>query len=72
MRDIEAAMSAPGFYDNRDQAQPVINRHQALMWELGDLMHKWEDLQKSKFKNLKSKLESGMLQISDSTPDSSF
>jgi ATP-binding cassette subfamily F protein 3 len=47
MRDIEAAMSAPGFYENRDQAQPVIDRHQALMWELGDLMHQWEDLQKS-------------------------
>ena len=47
MRDIEAAMSAPGFYDNRDQAQPVIDRHQALMWELGDLMHQWEELQKS-------------------------
>jgi ATP-binding cassette, subfamily F, member 3 len=46
MKDIEAAMSAPGFYENRDQAQPLIDRHQALMWELGDLMHEWEDLQK--------------------------
>ena len=47
MKDIEAAMSAPGFYDNRDQAQPLIDRHQSLMWELGDLMHRWEELQKS-------------------------
>jgi ATP-binding cassette subfamily F protein 3 len=46
MRDIEAAMSAPGFYDNRDQAQPLVDRHQSLMWELGDLMHQWEELQK--------------------------
>ena len=46
MKDIEAAMSAPGFYDNRDQAQPLIDRHQSLMWELGDLMHQWEELQK--------------------------
>ncbi|HKY19841.1 MAG TPA: ABC-F family ATP-binding cassette domain-containing protein [Vicinamibacterales bacterium] len=46
MKEIEAAMAAPGFYDNRDQAQPLIDRHQALMWELGDLMHQWEDLQK--------------------------
>jgi uncharacterized coiled-coil protein SlyX len=47
MRDIEAAMSAPGFYDNRDQAQPMIDRHQTLMWELGELMHQWEELSKS-------------------------
>ena len=47
MRDIEAAMSAPGFYDRRDQAQPLVDRHQTLMWELGDLMHQWEELQKS-------------------------
>jgi ATP-binding cassette subfamily F protein 3 len=46
MREIEAAMSAPGFYENRDQAQPLIDRHQALMWELGELMHQWEELQK--------------------------
>jgi ATP-binding cassette subfamily F protein 3 len=47
MKDIEAAMSAPGFYDNRDQAQPLINRHQTLMWELGELMHEWEELSKA-------------------------
>jgi hypothetical protein len=23
----------------------VVDRHQALMWEVGDLMHKWEQLQ---------------------------
>lgn len=46
MKDIETAMSAPGFYDNRDQAQPLIDRHQTLMWEVGDLMHQWEELQK--------------------------
>lgn len=44
MKEIEAAMSAPGFYDNRDQAQPLIDRHQTLMWELGELMHQWEEL----------------------------
>lgn len=46
MKEIEAAMSAPGFYENRDQAQPVIDRHQSLMWELGELMHEWEQLSK--------------------------
>jgi predicted nucleic acid-binding Zn-ribbon protein len=47
MKDIEATMSAPGFYDKREEAQPFIDRHQSLMWELGDLMHRWEELQQS-------------------------
>jgi hypothetical protein len=38
-------MAAPGFYEDRAAAQPVIDRHQALMWEVGDLMHQWEELQ---------------------------
>jgi ATP-binding cassette subfamily F protein 3 len=46
MKEIEAAMSAPGFYDDREHAQPMIDRHQSLMWELGDLMHQWEELQR--------------------------
>jgi ATP-binding cassette, subfamily F, member 3 len=45
IRDIEATMAAPGFYDDRAAAQPVIDRHQALMWEVGELMHQWEELQ---------------------------
>jgi ATP-binding cassette, subfamily F, member 3 len=44
MREIEGQMAAPGFYDDRAAAQPVIDRHQALMWQLGDLMHQWEEL----------------------------
>jgi uncharacterized protein YlxW (UPF0749 family) len=47
IKEIEQTMSAPGFYENREAAQPVIDRHQALMWEVGDLMHRWEELQKS-------------------------
>jgi ATP-binding cassette subfamily F protein 3 len=47
LRELETAMAAPGFYDDRAAAQPVIDRHQALMWEVGDLMHKWERLQQS-------------------------
>ena len=38
-------MSAPGFYLDRAAAQPVINEHQALMWKVGDLMRRWEELQ---------------------------
>jgi len=45
MKTLEAAMSAPGFYDDHDASKPTLDRHQALMWELGDLMHRWEELQ---------------------------
>jgi ATP-binding cassette subfamily F protein 3 len=45
LRSIEQEMSAPGFYENHSAAQPVIDRHQALMWQVGDLMHQWEELQ---------------------------
>jgi len=45
IRELERAMAAQGFYDDRAAAQPVIDRHQALMWEVGDLMHQWEELQ---------------------------
>jgi ATP-binding cassette subfamily F protein 3 len=45
IRETEQQMSAPGFYDDRGAAQPVIDRHQALMWQVGDLMHQWEELQ---------------------------
>ena len=47
LRDIEATMSAPGFYEDRTTSQPVIDRHQALMWTVGDLMHQWEELQRT-------------------------
>jgi ATP-binding cassette subfamily F protein 3 len=45
IKEIETSMSAPGFYENREAAQPLIDRHQALMWEVGDLMNQWEALQ---------------------------
>ena len=45
IRDTEAEMSAPGFYEDRAAAQSVVDRHQALMWQVGDLMHQWEELQ---------------------------
>jgi ATP-binding cassette subfamily F protein 3 len=45
IKDLESTMSAPGFYENHDTAKPVIDRHQSLMWEVGDLMHQWEILQ---------------------------
>jgi ATP-binding cassette subfamily F protein 3 len=45
IRELEQAMAAPGFYEDRAAAQPVIDRHQSLMWQVGDLMHRWEELQ---------------------------
>ncbi len=45
IKEIEAAMAAPGFYQDRDGSKPIIDRHQKLMWEVGDLMNQWEALQ---------------------------
>ena len=45
IRDTEQTMAAPGFYDDRTASQPVIDRHQALMWKVGDLLAQWEQLQ---------------------------
>ncbi|MEP7307199.1 MAG: ATP-binding cassette domain-containing protein [Acidobacteriota bacterium] len=45
IRDLEQTMAAPGFYEDRTASQPIIDRHQALMWTVGDLMHQWEALQ---------------------------
>jgi ATP-binding cassette subfamily F protein 3 len=45
IRELETKMAAPGFYDHREQAESLATRHQALMWEVGDLMNQWEALQ---------------------------
>ena len=45
VKELEAAMSTPGFYDNLEAAKPLTDRHQALMWEVGDLIAQWEALQ---------------------------
>ena len=45
IKELEATMAAPGFYQNHETSKPIIDRHQALMWEVGDLMNKWEALQ---------------------------
>ena len=42
-------MALPGIdnqpLQSRDQRLLVIDRHQQLMWKVGDLMHHWEQLQ---------------------------
>jgi ATP-binding cassette subfamily F protein 3 len=45
VKDLEATMSAPGFYEDRNASKHAIEQHQALMWEVGDLMAQWETLQ---------------------------
>jgi hypothetical protein len=45
IKDLESSMATPGFYDHRDQAQAIVDRHQALMWQVGDLLNQWEMLQ---------------------------
>jgi ATP-binding cassette subfamily F protein 3 len=45
VKELEAVMGAPGFYADHDASKPVIDRHQTLMWEVGDLMAQWESLQ---------------------------
>jgi ATP-binding cassette subfamily F protein 3 len=45
IKELEAKMAATGFFDDRAVADSVVAAHQALMWEVGDLMHRWETLQ---------------------------
>jgi ATP-binding cassette, subfamily F, member 3 len=45
VKELEAKMAAPGFYQNLEAVKPVTDRHQALMWEVGDLIAQWEALQ---------------------------
>jgi hypothetical protein len=40
-------MARPDFYDDPLASKPVIDRHQALMWEVGDRMSEWEALLES-------------------------
>ncbi|MSO82154.1 MAG: ATP-binding cassette domain-containing protein [Acidobacteria bacterium] len=45
VKAIETAMGVPGFYDDPAAAISAIDRHKALMWEVGDLIGQWEALQ---------------------------
>ena len=45
VKELEARMAAPGFYDDRERAAHAAEEHQKLMWEAGDLMARWEALQ---------------------------
>jgi ATP-binding cassette subfamily F protein 3 len=45
VKELEQRMASPGFYDDRTRAEQAAAEHQALMWEVGDLMGQWEALQ---------------------------
>jgi ATP-binding cassette subfamily F protein 3 len=45
VKELEAKMVSTGFYDDREGSKQVVDRHQTLMWEVGDLMAQWEALQ---------------------------
>jgi hypothetical protein len=38
-------MSVPDFYSDHEKSKPVLAQHQALMWEVGELLAQWEMLQ---------------------------
>jgi ATP-binding cassette subfamily F protein 3 len=45
IKDVEVVMSAPDFYNDHEKSKPVLAQHQALMWEVGELLGQWEMLQ---------------------------
>jgi ATP-binding cassette subfamily F protein 3 len=45
VKELEALMATPGFFEDRTRADQVVSDHKALMWEVGDLMGQWEALQ---------------------------
>ena len=45
IKDVEQTMAAPDFYNDHDKSKPVLAQHQALMWEVGELLSQWEMLQ---------------------------
>ena len=57
IKTVEAAIAAPGFYDRPADATPTLDRHQTLMWEVGDLLGQWEMLQ-AEVEEKKAALES--------------
>jgi len=51
IKDLEAQMATPGFYEQRATAEAITSKHHQLMWEVGDLMNQWEALQEPETAN---------------------
>ena len=45
IKALESVIAAPDFYVKPDEARPILDQHQHLMWEVGDLLSQWEMLQ---------------------------
>jgi ATP-binding cassette subfamily F protein 3 len=45
IKEVEQKMAAPDFYADHEASKPVLAQHQALMWEVGELLGQWEMLQ---------------------------
>jgi ATP-binding cassette subfamily F protein 3 len=45
IKQIEQRMAAPDFYADPNAARPVLEEHQSLMWQVGELLGQWEMLQ---------------------------
>jgi prefoldin subunit 5 len=45
IKEVEQKMSATEFYADHEGSKPVLAQHQALMWEVGELLSQWEMLQ---------------------------
>jgi ATP-binding cassette subfamily F protein 3 len=45
VRDVEALMASPGFYDDRVRADKAVTERQGLLDEVAALMTEWESLQ---------------------------
>lgn len=44
VKDLEQQIGAPDFYVRPDATTPILERHQTLMWEVGELLGQWEML----------------------------
>ena len=45
IKEVEETMAAPDFYSDHEKSKPILAKHQALMWEVGELLSQWEMLQ---------------------------
>jgi ATP-binding cassette subfamily F protein 3 len=45
IKEVEQTMADPAFYNDHEKSKPVLAKHQALMWEVGELLGQWEMLQ---------------------------
>ncbi len=45
IKEVEGRKAAPDFYSDHEKSRPVLAQHQEIMWEVGELLGRWEMLQ---------------------------